>query len=106
MTMKCSEKSIESRIEKIGSLGSPIHSPGRLENRDHNQNWVRCRPKDTRPPEYRFPKDRNKPAPMGNLLAMPWRVRSAFENYLDELVSCLCSFQNGDSRFLDLEVFG
>src|SRR6266702_340279 len=42
----------------------------------------------------------------GNLSRLQWRVRSMFENYLDELVSCLCSFQNGDSRFLDLEVSG
>src|SRR5205807_5392043 len=78
--------------QPFSALGPPIYSPGRLENRDHNQHWVRYRPKDTRLPKYRSAKGRNKPAPMGNLLRLRWRVRSASENYLDELVSCFCSF--------------
>src|SRR5947209_19711430 len=98
MTMKCSEKSIDRGLRRVGVLvpaacqsfsapGPPIHSPGRLENGDHNQHLVCCRPKDTHPPEYRFPRDRNKQAPIGNLLRLQWRVRGTFENYLDELVS-------------------
>src|SRR5713101_8517626 len=104
MITKWSENSIELSIEKIGSFGS-----GRLSvvfcnwlstpsSGTDGKRWPRSTlgslpaKGDSSPPEYRFPKGRNKPAPMGNLLRLQWRVTSAFDSYLDELVSCFASF--------------